>query len=202
MPKYTARRIRTRNIKRRATKKRGGMDPPPQRASSVSSYHSAPPTYNDTYLRLLAESPEMGTQSNGASSSNMGTQTNQNNIHDILRSNKEYGVYLYSNLKRCEKYGEEMRKYSESLRENIKICKDKYNKLHDKYNKPKNDRYDGKNNGMAYQWKYNGQKVLRTYNGHVWKNDGKDQVGNYMGKYNKATKILDTSAEEPEYENE
>ena len=93
MPKYTARRIRTRNIKRRATKKRGGMDPPPQRASSnppphdnrrqpvilssTSSYHSAPPTYNETYLRLLAESPEMGTQSNRASSSNMGTQSNE-----------------------------------------------------------------------------------------------------------------------------
>ncbi len=57
------------------------------------------------------------------------------------------------------------------------------------------------NNGMARPWTYKGEKVFRTFNGHIWKNDGKDGVGNYMGKYNKATNSIDTSAENP-YENE
>jgi hypothetical protein len=50
---------------------------------------------------------------------------------------------------------------------------------------------------MAHPWTYKGEELYRTYNGHVFsKNEMK-----YMGKYNKATKVLNTSAENP-YENE
>ena len=57
-----------------------------------------------------------------------------------------------------------------------------------------NNGYYGKNNGMVYPWKY---KVFRTYNGHVFRRNSENELGKYMGKYNKATNILNTSAESP-----
>ena len=60
-----------------------------------------------------------------------------------------------------------------------------------------NDGYDDVNNGMARPWTYKGEKVFRTYNGHVFRRNSENELGKYMGKYNKATNILNTSAESP-----
>jgi len=60
-----------------------------------------------------------------------------------------------------------------------------------------NNGYDGVNNGLARPWTYKGEKVFRTYNGHVFRRNSENEVGNYMGKYNKSTNILDTSVENP-----
>jgi hypothetical protein len=65
----------------------------------------------------------------------------------------------------------------------------------------KRNENDGVNNDMAHPWTYDGKKVYRTKNGYVWARNNKNEIGNYMGKYNKATNFLDTSAKDP-YENE
>jgi len=60
-----------------------------------------------------------------------------------------------------------------------------------------NNGYIGKNDSLMYPWTYKGQNVFRTHNGHVWTRKSNNESGVYMGKYNKATKILDTSAVNP-----
>ena len=60
-----------------------------------------------------------------------------------------------------------------------------------------NNVFKGNNDGLMHPWTYKGQNVFRTYNGHVWARSSNYEPGDYMGKYNNATKVFDKLAVNP-----
>ena len=58
------------------------------------------------------------------------------------------------------------------------------------------------NDGMAHPWTYKGKNYLRNFEGETWTVGGDGGVGEWAGLYDAKTDKLDTSAEEPIYEDD
>jgi len=57
------------------------------------------------------------------------------------------------------------------------------------------------NDGMVHYWTYNSKKYFRNYDDEIWINKN-DELGEWVGKWNPLTKTIDTTAPEPEFEDE
>lgn len=55
--------------------------------------------------------------------------------------------------------------------------------------------------GFVHEWIFQGKKVYVDSDGNMWARTDADKVGQWMGKYNPSTKVLDASALEPYYNN-
>ena len=56
------------------------------------------------------------------------------------------------------------------------------------------------NDGMVHPWTYNGKKYLRNFEGETWTVGADGGVGEWAGLYDSKSNKLDTSAPEPEFE--
>jgi hypothetical protein len=62
--------------------------------------------------------------------------------------------------------------------------------------------FDIEADGMVHEWVLQGKKVYTDSEGNMWERSDSDEAGKWMGKYDPATKVLDTTAEEPLYADE
>lgn len=64
-----------------------------------------------------------------------------------------------------------------------------------------NDRWSCPNDDMVHAWVYNGIKYLRNYHGEIWMDDD-GECGDWVGKWDQQRKAIDTTAPEPEFQDE
>jgi hypothetical protein len=64
------------------------------------------------------------------------------------------------------------------------------------------DQWTCPNDGMLYPWAYQGQVYYRNYDNEVLKKNADDMVGDWCGIYVPATNHIDTSAPEPDFDDE
>jgi hypothetical protein len=62
--------------------------------------------------------------------------------------------------------------------------------------------FEFENDGYAHPWDFKGKKFLRDFEGNMWFRNEDGESAGWAGKYDPATKSIDASAEEPEYEDE
>ena len=62
--------------------------------------------------------------------------------------------------------------------------------------------FDIEADGMVHEWVFQGKKVYVNSDGEMWQRSDSDEAGQWMGKYDPATKVLNASAEEPLYDDE
>ena len=56
--------------------------------------------------------------------------------------------------------------------------------------------------GMAHEWDFKGKKFLRDFDGNMWHRTDDGESAGWAGKFDPATNSIDTTADEPVYEDE
>jgi hypothetical protein len=62
--------------------------------------------------------------------------------------------------------------------------------------------FDHEDDGFAHPWDFKGKKFLRDYEGNMWLRTADGESAGWAGKFDRATNSIDTSAEEPELEDD
>ena len=60
--------------------------------------------------------------------------------------------------------------------------------------------FEFEDDGFAHPWDFKGKKFLRDFEGNMWLRNDDGESGGWAGKFDPATKSIDTEAEEPEYD--
>ena len=62
--------------------------------------------------------------------------------------------------------------------------------------------FDCEDDDMCRPWVFEGKPVFRNFKGFIWERLDGDEAGAYLGQYDKETKTVDASVEEPTYDDE
>jgi hypothetical protein len=62
--------------------------------------------------------------------------------------------------------------------------------------------FDCEDDDMCRPWVFEGKPVFRNFKGFMWERLDGDEAGAYLGQYDKETKTVDASVEEPTYDDE